>query len=254
MEEAAGIKKETPMHSISRLAKVALGCLAALLLQTVAPAQLTTRQPVPVVLLAPKVFPLVLGITDPSPKLLVLVHNVTPVAREIHAQALVYSPANFLLDVYRLSADVGAGERALLITTLYLNQAIGTIHVRAFAGDPTLPPLRVPNWLSVSKSEIRTWIDGSSDRRAQASVEVHNRSRADVYIRLRFRFYSSANYQVAICFNEPRPIYTHYNILVPRGVPTRVGCEVGQLERLFEKVADVPVRLKVELVGLTPAR
>lgn len=224
--------------------------LLALLLGT-APVSMTTAAllPLPVAIVQPKSFPVIREGADPFPILILLVHNTTGTPRKVLVEAFLYDKNQVLERTYRLRADVGAGERALL-SSIIEPRVVGRISVRAFAGDATSIPLRLLAWLSFDSPKLETRLDAWGKRRAIGSVLVRNRTAHDLHVFLRFRFYNRSNYQVAVCRNEPRPIYTDLNVLIPASTRTRVGCEVSA----FEDIPDVPVRVKVELLDARQAR
>jgi hypothetical protein len=123
--------------------------------------------------------------------------------------------------------------------------SVADIQVRAFS-DQVLPqPRRIPPWLRLSSTNSASSRDAFGKLQAEASVVATNGGSTDAHVYLRFRLYNHDGLQVAVCTNEPRPIFSDNNILVPGGSSIRIGCTVNE----FEDVADEPSTIRVELLG-----
>jgi len=102
-----------------------------------------------------------------------------------------------------------------------------------------------PPWLRLSSTAVASSIEPFGRREAQASVIATSNSKHDAHIFLRFRLYNRSGYQVAVCTNGPQPVFSDMNLLVPADSSARIGCSVDA----FRDVADVPVSVRVELLG-----
>jgi hypothetical protein len=148
---------------------------------------------------------------------------------------------------------VRAGDSALIKTTLEPCHAgftetscsIGAIQVRAHSGERVYQPRSLPSWVQLGSTNVASSFDSFGKQQAEASVVVTNSGSRDAHVYLRFRLYNRAGFQVAVCSNEPRPVYTDNNLRVPAGLSMRLGCSVSP----FEDVADTPAKVRVELLG-----
>jgi len=207
----------------------------------------------PVRLVAPATFPVVLTPGDPLPKLVVLVRNTTPIARQVVVEAFAFGEDKTLLKQYSLAENVRAGDSALVLEVMEPCHAgftetacsVGAVQVRAFSEELANQPKPLPPWLHFGASDFSTSFDSFGRRQAGASVVVSNTGGSDAHVYLRFRLYNSSGFQVAACNNERRPIFSDNNILVPSGSATRLWCEVSP----FKEVPDVPSTVRVELLG-----
>ena len=213
----------------------------------------TSSVKIAVRLVEPATFPVVLELGAQLPKLVVLVTNPTPVARQLVVEAFAVAEDKTVLKQYSLSENVRAGDSALIKTTLQPCHAgfteascsIAAIQVRAHAGDRVYQPRSLPSWIQLGETNVGSSFDSFGKRQADASVVVTNRGSRDAHVYLRFRLYNAAGFQVAVCSNEPRPIFSDDNLLAPGGLSVRLGCSVSP----FQDVADVPSRVRVELLG-----
>lgn len=213
----------------------------------------TARMKVPVRLVAPAVLPVVLEPGEELPRIVVRVSNPTPFARQVVVEAFAIGEDKTLLARYAMSEDMGAGDHALMTITMEPCHAgfteapctIAEIQVRAYAGERQLQPQTLPSWLQLANTEVTSSLDSFDKRQAEASVVVTNTGIRDVHVYLRFRLYNRAGLQVAVCRNEPRPIFTDSNLLVPAGLSVRVRCGVSP----FEDVPDAPSKIRVDLLG-----
>jgi hypothetical protein len=115
----------------------------------------------------------------------------------------------------------------------------------AYSSEREPQPRSVPPWLQLSESHVATSIDSFGKREAEASVVVTNNAAQDAHVYLRFRLYNDDGFQVAVCSNGPRPIFSDNNLLVPARLAARLGCAASP----FEGVAEVPSKVRVELLG-----
>lgn len=233
---------------MSRSRNYAVMALASLTLSAGAP---SIR--IPARLVAPATVPILLAYGEELPKLDILVTNPTPAARRVLVEAFTFDEHQTLLNKYALSENVRAGDSALIRTKMQSCHAgftertcsVATVQVRASSGEVVKQPISLPAWLRVSGTNFTSSIEAFGKREAVASVVVTNDNSRDAHIYLRFRLYNGKGFQVAVCNNEARPIYSDTNLLVPAGSSTRLGCSSDP----FDDVADVPTNVRVELLG-----
>lgn len=208
---------------------------------------------IPARLVAPATVPILLAYGEDLPKLDILVTNPTPAARRVLVEAFAFDENQTLLNKYALSENVRAGDSALIRTTMQpchsgfteRTCSVAAVQVRASSGEVVRQPISLPVWLRMSGTNFSSSIEAFGKREAVASVVVTSDNSRDAHIYLRFRLYNGKGFQVAVCNNEARPIYSDTNLLVPAGSSTRVGCTTNA----FDDVADVPTNVRVELLA-----
>jgi hypothetical protein len=204
-------------------------------------------------LVAPATVPILLAYGEDLPKLDILVTNPTPAARRVLVEAFAFDERQTLLNKYALSENVRAGDSALIGTTMQPCHAgfteqtcsVAAVQARASSGEVVKQPIFLPAWLRASGTNVTSSIEAFGKREAVASVVVTNDNSRDAHIYLRFRLYNGKGFQVAVCNNEARPIFSDTNLLVPAGTSARLGCTSDA----FRDVADVPTSVRVELLG-----
>jgi hypothetical protein len=236
------------LSRMSRTRNYAVIVLASLTLSAGAP---SVR--IPARLIAPATVPILLAYGAELPKLDIFVTNPTPVARRVLVEAFAFDEHQTLLNRYSLSESVRAGDSALVRTTMEPCHAgftertcsVAAVQVRARSEEVVRQPRSLPAWIRLASTNVTSSIEAFGKREAVASVVVTNDDSRDAHIFLRFRLYNTKGFQVAVCNNEARPIFSDTNLLVPSGTSTRLGCTSDA----FRDVADVPTSVQVELLG-----
>src|SRR5207245_7320691 len=111
--------------------------------------------------------PVRLAYGEDLPKLLVLVSNPTPVAREVHVEAFAFGEDKTLLSKYSLSENVRPGDSALIKEGMEpchtgfteISCSVGAIQVRALAGEPVSQSRSISSCLRLSDTEVASLIE-----------------------------------------------------------------------------------------------